>query len=441
MKLTVIGCGYLGATHAVAMAELGHEVMGVDVDRARVHALRAARAPFHEHGFQDLLSRHVATGRLRFTTSFAKAAAHADMHFITVGTPQLDGSDAYDLSHLRAAVGQLASQLDGPALLVGKSTVPVGTSEELLALVRRRVRPGVRVSLAWSPEFLRESHALQDALRPDRMVLGVAPGDRASADRFREVYATVLAAGVPLLVMDLATAELTKCAANAFLATKISFVNAMAELCEATGADVRQLARALAADPRIAPGALAAGLGFGGGCLPKDLRGLADRARTLGAGAIADFLTGVDRINLGRRQRTVDLAAERCGGSVAGRRIGVWGAAFKPGTDDIRDSPALHVAEALHRLGAQVTVHDPEALDNARKACPQLEYVEDPGAVAVDADLLLLLTEWPLYRLQDPVALRERMHTPAVIDARGSLDGTRWRAAGWSYLRLGAPQA
>ncbi|MGF1431119.1 UDP-glucose dehydrogenase family protein [Kitasatospora sp. LaBMicrA B282] len=439
LKVSVIGCGYLGATHAAAMAELGHHVIGMDTDTHKVEALNKGQAPFVEAGLDDLLAKHTAAGTLHFTASYAEAADFADVHFLGVGTPQQPGSGAYDLSHLQAAVRRLAPRLHDHALIVGKSTVPVGTTAQLRQILTEHARPGANIHLAWSPEFLRESFAVEDTLRPDRIVLGIEDGDTTSEAIFRAVYAEILGAGSPLIVTDLPTAELIKGAANAFLATKVSFINAMAELCELTGADVQQLALGLGYDERIGFKGMRPGLGFGGGCLPKDLAGFTHRAKELGADRAVAFLQHVDAINQRRRERTVQFAREMLGGTVVGKRIAVWGAAFKPGTDDIRDSPALAVADSLHRAGAEVTVHDPAAMENARRAYPALEYADDAASALTAAALLLHLTDWPEYAQADPAALRQHIAVPKVIDARGTLDTDRWREAGWTLRALGRP--
>ncbi|WP_369184055.1 UDP-glucose/GDP-mannose dehydrogenase family protein [Streptomyces sp. Y1] len=437
MKLTVIGCGYLGATHAAAMAELGHQVLGMDTDTDKVDALNKGQAPFVERGLDDLLAKHTATGQLSFTASYAEAAGFADIHFLGVGTPQQHGSGAYDLTHLHTAVRRLAPRLGDGALIVGKSTVPVGTVAQLRQTLDEHVRDGASVRLAWSPEFLRESFAVLDTLEPDRIVLGIEDGDTSSEAVFRNVYAGILAAGSPLIVTDIATAELIKGAANAFLATKISFINAMAELCELAGADVQQIALALGYDHRIGAKGMRPGLGFGGGCLPKDLAGFTHRAEELGADT--GLLRQVAAINRRRREHTVDLAREALGGTVIGKRIAIWGAAFKANTDDIRDSPALAVADTLQRAGAEVTVHDPAAMENARRAYPRLDYADDPATAVTGAGLLLHLTDWPQYSDVDPVDLAQHIAVPKVIDARGTLNANRWRAAGWTFRALGRP--
>ncbi|MFJ4412970.1 UDP-glucose dehydrogenase family protein [Streptomyces sp. NPDC088925] len=439
MKLTVIGCGYLGATHAACMAELGHDVVGLDSDADKVATLNTGKAPFHERDLDYLLTKHTRSGKLRFTTSYEETAAFADLHFVGVGTPPLACENSYDLSHLFSAIDALAPHLSNRAVIAVKSTVPVGTA----ARVRRRLHEiapaGPSVEIAWNPEFLRESFAVEDTLRPDRLVLGFEAPESWSESVLRECYTKIIGTGTPTIVTDLPTAELAKGAANAFLATKISFINAMAEVCEASGADIGALAEALGHDARIGARGMRPGLGFGGGCLPKDLQGFIARARELGADRSAALLHEVAAINAGRRARLVDLATEQLGGSVEGRRVTVWGAAFKPDTDDIRDSPALAVAQQLHDLGARVTVTDPQALDNARKAHPDLSYANDPVAAAEGTELLLHLTEWPLYSRINPYALAERAANPAVIDGRGTLSTTEWRSAGWQILSLGRP--
>ncbi|MER7669765.1 UDP-glucose/GDP-mannose dehydrogenase family protein [Kitasatospora sp. NPDC096128] len=437
MKLTVIGCGYLGATHAAAMAELGHQVLGMDTDTDKVDALNKGQAPFVERGLDDLLAKHTAAGQLRFTASYAEAAAFADVHFLGVGTPQQHGSGAYDLTHLHTAVRQLAPRLGDGALIIGKSTVPVGTVAKLRQTLDEHIPAGASARLAWSPEFLRESFAVLDTLEPDRIVLGIEDGDTSSEAVFRTVYADILATGSPLIVTDIATSELIKGAANAFLATKISFINAMAELCEKSGADVQQVALALGYDHRIGAKGMRPGLGFGGGCLPKDLAGFTHRAEELGADT--GLLRQVAAINRRRREHTVELAREALGGTMVGKRIAVWGAAFKAHTDDIRDSPALAVADALQRSGAEVTVHDPAAMENARRAYPQLDYADDPAQAVTGAGLLLHLTDWPQYSDADPEDLARHIAVAKVIDARGTLNANRWREAGWTFRALGRP--
>ncbi|MDO8106669.1 UDP-glucose/GDP-mannose dehydrogenase family protein [Isoptericola sp. b441] len=437
MRISVIGCGYLGAVHAASMASLGHEVVGVDVDAAKVALLAAGRAPFYEPGLVELLARVAPTGRLSFTTDIS-AVAGASVHFICVGTPQSRGENAADLSYVDAAVEALLPHLRDGDVVAGKSTVPVGTAERIAEHVAQ-AQPGATV--VWNPEFLREGFAVQDTLHPDRIVLGVpsgAEGERASAV-MDDVYAAPLAEGTPQVVTDLATAQLVKVAANSFLATKISFINAMAELCEATGADVTKLADAIGYDARIGRKFLNAGLGFGGGCLPKDIRAFMARAGELGADQALSFLKEVDSINMRRRVRMVDLARDVCNGSIVGRRIAVLGAAFKPDSDDVRDSPALSVAAQMGLQGATVVVTDPKALENARRAWPSLRYAETPQEAAAGADVVVLATEWPEYRELDPERLGELVARRSIVDGRNVLDPRAWRAAGWTYRALGRP--
>jgi UDPglucose 6-dehydrogenase len=428
MRLTVIGTGYLGATHAACMAELGHEVLGVDVDPDKIAALRAGQVPFHEPGLPELIQKHTASGRLRFTTDYAEAGAFAEVHFVCVGTPQRKGSEGADLTYVDAAFTAIAEHAAEGSLLVGKSTVPVGTAERLASLFEG-------AEIAWNPEFLREGFAIEDTLRPDRLVLGVRSSHAETI--LRKVYAPVLEAGTPVVTADFPTAELVKTAANAFLATKISFINAMSEVCEAAGGDVGVLAEAIGYDDRIGKKFLRAGVGFGGGCLPKDIRAFAHRADELGVSLA--FLREVDAINMRRRDKVVALARELCGGSVLGARIAVLGAAFKPDSDDIRDSPALNVAARLRLDGADVTVYDPEALDNARKAYPLLGYAISAEEALRGADLVLHLTEWPQFREIDPERAARLVARPRIVDGRGALDGERWAAAGWHFRALGRP--
>ena len=434
MRITVIGTGYLGAVHAACMAESGHDVLGVDVDPARLAALSEGRPPFFEPGLPELLRRTVDSGALRFSTSLAEAGEFGEVHFVCVGTPQQPGSYAADLSQVDAVVDGLAPHLQDGALVVGKSTVPVGTAARLADRIAG-VTGDVDAELAWNPEFLSEGTAVQDTLKPDRLVVGVT-SERADA-LLRNVYAPMVAAGSPYISTDLATAELVKVAANSFQATKISFINAMADMCDAAGGDVVTLADAIGYDPRIGRRFLSAGVGFGGGCLPKDIRAFIARAGELGVAEALSFLRNVDEINMRRRQRAVDVARELAGGTFLGRNIAVLGAAFKPDSDDVRDSPALNVAAALQLQGAQVRVHDPAAMDNARALYPTLDYAPDVEKVCEHADLVLHLTEWRDYRELDPSVLAGIVRHPRVLDGRNALDVQMWRAAGWAVRALG----
>ncbi|MFT4136270.1 UDP-glucose dehydrogenase family protein [Microbacterium sp.] len=436
MRISVIGCGYLGAVHAAAMAELGHEVVGIDVDERKVAALTRGEAPFFEPGLPELLTTHVASGRLRFSTEMADAAGAA-LHFIAVGTPQTKGGNAADMTYVDAAITALLPHTSAGDVVVGKSTVPVGSATRLADLV---TGAGTGAVLAWNPEFLREGWAVKDSLTPDRLVFGLPPEpERAEIAEaaLRAVYAQVIATGIPLVVTDFATAELVKVAANAFLATKISFINAMAEIAEVTGADVTQLADAIGHDARIGRRFLGAGVGFGGGCLPKDIRAFTARAEELGCGESVAFLKEVDAINLRRRQKVVDHVVDLLGGEPHGKNVAVLGLAFKPHSDDIRDSPALDVAVRLKGLGANVRATDPEAIANARALHPQLDYRETLSDALGGADAVVLVTEWDEYRYLDPATAGALVASRNIVDARNSYDPAHWREAGWTYRGLG----
>lgn len=436
MRLSVIGCGYLGAVHAAAMASIGHDVVGIDVDERKIAALSKGEAPFFEPGLQDILSEGIASGKLRFTTDMAEARGAA-VHFVGVGTPQQKDGYAADLTYVNAAVEALVPFLAEGDIVAGKSTVPVGTA----AALTEKVAP-TGATLVWNPEFLREGWAVQDTIDPDRLVAGVpdgAAGERA-ADVLREVYHPSVAKNTPFIVTDLATAELVKVAANAFLATKISFINAMAEIAEVTGADVTTLADAIGHDARIGRRFLGAGIGFGGGCLPKDIRAFSARAEELGRGESVAFLREVDAINLRRRDRAVELVVDALDGQVFERKIAVLGAAFKPHSDDIRDSPALDVAVRLKGLGADVVVTDPEAIENARRIHPQLTYVTDLDEALRDADAVIVVTEWDEYRRElDPAHAASLVSGRVIVDGRNCLDAAAWRAAGFTYTGMGRP--
>ena len=447
MKISVFGCGYLGAVHAATLASMGHTVVGVDVDPGKVEQLARGVAPFHEPGLDELLQDGLATGRLTFATT-AVAATGAQVHFLCVGTPQHKTSDAADLTYLVSAVKALLPHLAAGAAVVGKSTVPVGTVDMLSGMLA--ARPDVL--LGWNPEFLRQGTAVKDSLVPDRLVYGV-DGGRTAAFNLRTggpvgvtaaldaVYEPLLAAGIPRLVCNFATAELIKSAANAYLATKVSFINAMAELCDASGADVAELSQAMGLDPRIGGRYLHAGLGFGGGCLPKDIRSFRSQASTLGVAAVDDWMRLVDTVNLGQRGRAVSLAAELCGGNLAGRSLTVLGASFKPDTDDIRDSPALDVADRLAAAGAHVTVTDPKAVNHAWRRYPRLRFEASTERALEGAELVLLLTEWDEYRRLSPAVAGGLVRRRVVLDARNALDAAAWQAEGWLVRGLGTGSA
>ena len=435
MRISVIGCGYLGAVHASAMAELGHDVVGIDVDERKIAALAAGRPAFYEPGLPEILASATASGRLRFSTDIA-AAADAEVHFLAVGTPQASDTGAADVSFVDAAFTALLPYLTAGALIVGKSTVPVGTAARLAAQLSIEAP---HASLAWNPEFLREGFAVKDTLSPDRLVYGVAPGDDHAASVLDHVYRAAIEAGTPRIVTDYATAELVKVAANAFLATKISFINAMSEIADATGADVTALADAIGHDVRIGRRFLNAGVGFGGGCLPKDIRGFIARAEELGLNDTLAFLGEVDQVNLRQRHRVVELAVQDLGGSAAGKKVAVLGVTFKPDSDDVRDSPALDIAVSLQEHGADVVVTDPEGIESALARRPDLVTASTTREALFGADLVILATEWNEYRTLDPEASGRLVGERRIIDGRNVLDPAAWRAAGWQYRGIGRP--
>ena len=431
LKLSVVGTGYLGATHAACMSSLGFTVVGVDTDAQKIAQLSRGELPFYEPGLDTLLASEIKTGRLTFTTDFS-AVADADVHFICVGTPQSKDGLAADLTYVKASVAAIAPYLKSGSLVVGKSTVPVGTAQ----MLRHQLAISApNADLAWNPEFLREGFAVEDTLTPNRLVVGVV-NDRAEAI-LKEVYAPVIALGTPWIRADLPTAELVKVAANSFLATKISFINAMAEVCEAAGGDVTVLAKAIGYDPRIGNRFLQAGIGFGGGCLPKDIRAFMARAEELGAKQALEFLREIDQINLRARQRVIDVVRADLSEDLTQYKIAVLGATFKPDSDDVRDSPALDIAAQLHAAGAKVVVHDPKGIEPARKRFPTLAFEEDVKVAVKDADAILHLTEWKEYRELDPGAIGQLVKSKFLIDGRNMLDRDKWRSAGWRVHALG----
>ena len=435
MRITVIGTGYLGAVHAACMAHIGHEVLGVDSDSTKVAALSAGQTPFFEPGLDGIICAARENGRLRFGTSLADAASFGDVHFICVGTPQLAGTHFLDLDAVRDAIAGLVPHLTRDALIVGKSTVPVGTAAELASEVAALAPDGLRAELAWNPEFLRQGHAVQDALRPDRLVVGTSSAY--SDGVMREIYEPLTSSGIPYVGTDLGSAELVKVAANAFVATKISFINLIADICEASGADVVDVSHALGLDTRIGGQALSSGLGFGGSCLGKDIRSLATWAHEIGVPDPVTFFRAVDDINSGRRRRAIDMARKLTGGSLRGKRVAVLGVAFKPDTDDVRDSPALGVAQAIAAQGADVRFHDPYAAANALAMCPQLTSASEVTKVCEGADIVIHLTEWREYQELDPAEIRSVVRRPVLLDARNALPLGRWRSAGWKVRAFG----
>ena len=441
MKVTVIGLGYLGATHAVAMAEMGHQVIGIEADARRLGALQEGKLPFFEPGLDEALARVIASGKITFQAGHDESSKDADVHFLCVGTPQVTGSYAADTSYLFSAVDALAPYLSASAVGAGKSTVPVGTAKALTERLSKA--SGLKANLIWNPEFLREGTALEDSLRPDRIVIGVPEGDSHSESVMRKVYEPILnsdtgspAGQTPFLVMDVASSELVKVAANSFLATKISFINAMAEIAEVSGADAVRLAEAIGMDARIGSQFLRNGIGFGGGCLPKDIRAFMARANELGVGSAVDFLADVDAVNLRRRQRVVDIAKAELG-DLTGKTVLMLGAAFKPDSDDLRDSPALMVALKFAQAGSHVVIHDPMALHGVKENYPQLTPVDDIFEAAKGADIVVLGTEWKFYRELDAAKLASVVANKTVIDGRNALPYHSWQDAGWKVIALG----
>ena len=431
LKLSVIGTGYLGATHAACMASLGFDVIGFDTEASKIELLSKGKVPFYEPGLEELLSEQIKSGRLTFTNSVADLA-DADVHFICVGTPQIKNGNAADLTYVNSALEAIAKLVKPGGLVVGKSTVPVGTATKLR---NRLLELNPKADLAWNPEFLREGFAVEDTLRPNRLVVGVV--NDSAEQILKEVYATNLKDKTPWVRADLPTAELVKVAANSFLATKISFINAMSEICEAAGGDVTVLAKAIGYDPRIGSRFLQAGIGFGGGCLPKDIRAFMARAEELGASQAVEFLKEIDAINLRARQRVIELVRKDLSDDLQGKKVAILGAAFKPDSDDVRDSPALDIAAQIQAAGAVVTVHDPKAIANAQKRFPALNFADDVNATLKDAEIVLHLTEWKIYREIDPVKVKSIVKNPIIIDGRNALDRDLWQSAGWKFRALG----
>jgi len=431
LKLSVIGTGCLGATHAACMASLGFDVIGFDTEASKIELLSKGKVPFYEPGLEELLSEQIKSGRLTFTNNVADLA-DADVHFICVGTPQIKNGNAADLTYVNSALEAIAKLVKPGGLVVGKSTVPVGTATKLR---NRLLELNPKADLAWNPEFLREGFAVEDTLRPNRLVVGVV--NDSAEQILKEVYATNLKDKTPWVRADLPTAELVKVAANSFLATKISFINAMAEICEAAGGDVTVLAKAIGYDPRIGSRFLQAGIGFGGGCLPKDIRAFMARAEELGASQAVEFLKEIDAINLRARQRVIELVRKDLSDDLQGNKVAILGAAFKPDSDDVRDSPALDIAAQIQAAGATVTVHDPKAIANAQKRFPALNFADDVNATLKDAEIVLHLTEWKIYREIDPVKVKSIVKNPIIIDGRNALDRDLWQSAGWKFRALG----
>jgi UDPglucose 6-dehydrogenase len=412
MRICVIGSGYVGLVTGACLADSGNHVTAVDSDRGKIDALQAGHCPFFEPGLDELVHKNVHAGRLRFTVNMAEAAAGARIAFLAVGTPpRTDGSA--DLSAIEAAATELARALTGPAIIVIKSTVPVGTGARLEALVAANTAH--HCPLVSNPEFLKEGTALADFLRPDRVVVGA--DDPTAGDEIAELHEPFVRNNRPILRMSRAAAELTKYAANAYLATRISFINEIAEVCERLDIDVNEVRRGIGADQRIGHHFLYPGLGYGGSCFPKDVQALASFGRA--AGAECDLLEAVHRRNLAQRENMVRCIFERLGRDLRGKRLAVWGLAFKPETDDLREAPALTIIEAVLAAGARVAVHDPQALEAARRVLgARVEYHEEAYAVLPGAEALLIMTEWMEYRSPDFERIRTDLRQPLIFDGR-----------------------
>jgi UDPglucose 6-dehydrogenase len=418
------------------MASLGHDVVAFDLDSEKIAEFSSGNLPFFEPGLADLLKAGIKSGKLRFTNELADAISNSEVHFICVGTPQVIESGAADLSQIHSAVKAMAPLLSEGSTVVGKSTVPVGTASWVNKYFSEHAAQNVK--LVWNPEFLREGFAVKDTLHPDRIVLGVSNDSDSSL--LEKIYSSTIESGTPVIITDYATAELVKVAANAFLATKISFINAFADLCDVVGADVTTLADAIGHDTRIGRRFLNAGIGFGGGCLPKDIRALQARANELGMKDQFEFLNQIDHINTGRRSYLVQQVAIELG-DVKSKNVAILGVAFKPDSDDIRDSPAISIAKRLIELGANVTVHDPEALQILSKIHPEIKTSNKVEDALANADLVLHLTEWQQYRELDLTQLSKLVKTRTIIDGRNILDRATWNSAGWKIIYLGRPSS
>jgi UDPglucose 6-dehydrogenase len=431
MQVAVIGTGYVGLVTGACLAEAGNHVVCVDIDEAKLAGLRAGKSPIFEPGLDDILRSTVADGRLTFTAGSAEAVPQADLVFLCVGTPT--GADGRtDLRFIESAVADLAGKLAGYTAVVIKSTVPIGTNRKVHAMLAGSTK--AEFDVVSNPEFLPEGAAVRCFREPDRVVVGVR-STRAAAAMHR-LYEPFLAPGRPMLTMDPESAETVKYAANALLATKISFMNEIANLCEAFGADVRRVREGISFDPRIGPQFLAAGIGFGGSCFPKDLRALvqtaADHGRTAGVAAAALA------VNQRQKHRMAEKIAAHFGGSAAGRTIAVWGLAFKPGTDDVREASSITLIEDLLKAGAKVQAHDPKATENARRVFgAQVTFARTSFEALTGADALALVTEWPEYHAPDWDDVKAKLKQPVLFDGRNIYDPRELTAAGFAYVGVG----
>lgn len=416
------------------MASIGHQVFAYDIEPKRISQLNQGILPFYEPDLEDLLNTVLRSGNLKFTSDIAEAIGSSDVHFLCVGTPQSESSGAADLSQVRTAIHEITPHLKQNSVVVGKSTVPVGTAEWVLDYFKSNSNN--EIHLVWNPEFLREGFAVQDTLHPDRIVLGSKNG--AGTNAVLEIYQAMISYGTPVIHSNFSTAELVKVAANAFLATKISFINAFSDLCDKVGGDVTVLADAIGYDSRIGRKFLNAGIGFGGGCLPKDIRALQASAGEFDLFDSFNFLSEVDKINQSRKNKIIELAELNLG-HLKGKKITILGASFKPNSDDVRDSPAIEIAKLLLKSGAEVVIHDPVSLDALKLKYPFLVSANDVKTALADSDLTLHLTEWSDYRNLNPRELAPLVHSRIIIDGRNVLDGEIWKDAGWKIIFLGKP--
>ena len=439
MRIAVIGTGYVGLVSGACFSEFGVSVTCVDTDAAKIARLRRGEMPIYEPGLEALVAANTAAGRLSFTTELLPAIEGADAVFIAVGTPSRRGDGHADLSYVFAAAAEIGRALaetraGGYTVVVTKSTVPVGTGREVAAILHR-VCPNARFDVASNPEFLREGSAIEDFMRPDRVVIG-ADSDRAR-EVMRQVYRPLYLSETPMLFTDIETAELVKYAANAFLATKITFINEIADLCERVGADIQDVARGIGLDGRIGRKFLHAGPGFGGSCFPKDCQALVRTAHE--AAADLAIVETVVQVNEARKARMADKIIAACGGTVAGKTIAVLGLTFKPNTDDMRDSPSLAILPRLATAGAAIRAFDPAGIDEARNLMPELVYCDDAYDAAAGADALVLLTEWNEFRALDLARIGRLLAEPLVIDLRNIYQPAEMAAAGLSYVSIGRP--
>ncbi len=435
MRIAMIGTGYVGLVSGTCLADFGHHVTCVDTDESKIEGLRAGRMPIWEPGLESLVKSNVERGRLEFTTDLGRAVADAEAVFIAVGTPSRRGDGHADLSYVFAAVEQLAGLLTRPVVVVTKSTVPVGTGDRIAALLKEKGAPE-GVTVASNPEFLREGAAIADFKHPDRILVG-AEDDKAR-ECLAEIYRPLFLNRAPLLFTSRRTAELTKYAANAFLATKISFINEMADLCEAVGADVQDLARGIGLDNRIGPKFLHAGPGYGGSCFPKDTLALLRTAET--EGVKQRIVSTVVEVNDRRKEGLADRVREALGGNLEGKRIGVLGLTFKPNTDDMRDAPSIPLIEGLVAGGASVAAFDPVGREQAEKLLPSIDYASSAEEVADGADALVIVTEWDEFRALDLADIAGRMRGKMLVDLRNIYDQDEARQAGLAYRGVGRGQ-